>query len=774
MAPTTSGRLYVELATAGAERGSEAAQGEARAVIIKAGQPYEVCSLFYASLNLADPPPLRPQVALKEVCTVFDVDQITHNCHFKQRLRGKLYVVGPSAWATVEPESELQLVVVPKNPPIKEPQPPLPVEKHPLPSPRGSAVLQSPPPDQPLPSSQPRTSQQGGGPLATPDHTDHSDFDDRPEDETIDDSDVESSQAMKGILQHRLEIFDEQLLEYSRQQNTPRNSSFNPPSSAATQKRRRSPSPSPSNSSTRKVFLRQRIAEDEDRAEHARGEEKAQGVAQQGGAPPSPSAGPSRALSRAASRSPSTFGEATASNRSSSFRSPSSAQPLPPTTRERTPPTAQSRLRSPTPPSHCLPNRSRGFSVGTEDSFAIGLNSLGEVDFVSAGSKRPDKGKGRAPPTPTPEEDEDEEEDGPEQPVKAEPVSSQPQPHPTEQVDPSFSGSSRSPSKRPLKQTSSAAAAAAFFPSSGDSSGSSSAPSASAQPLESISSVPVSAISSKKRRLGSASSTPGSSAKRVQPQTGRPLVRTVSSSPRPTLLNDVGATSSREQLGLAGELDLFLLFQRLTTVTTSSAALAAASSSTTTFARPRPLASPARSLPNLVSPSKTTASSARKPATAASRRKSLARKKSLSEAEIAELLAAPREPLPPLNLSGRFKLYVRAPNWPKTPNNALKSMLHPKLVRQVSARSNDPDFKDSGFDLPVMTAFEDAERLTGWAMRDMRFTFCPGTERERKVWGFDSMFAGNATFAEMGCANGEAIDIDWVPFDPHRSVFDDE
>ncbi|GAA5902352.1 hypothetical protein JCM6882_000508 [Rhodosporidiobolus microsporus] len=629
------GILYVTLVRADELDGADGPPVAGSNAMFGALQPYEVRSLLLRSINiLAEPSHFFPEDALAEVCSHFKVDQ--KSCYFAQKRRGKSWRIAPSAWRAIQAEEELELVVEAKQSALVVP--------------------------------------------ATPEHTDHSDEEERPDDdEEVSDSDVEGCSAYNRNRFLPGGVGDEE-------QDTPRQNFLvqRPlsPSTIPPRERRRSISPSPSNGAVRKQLLRRQIKEEEeDLATSSR--------------PRSPTSPPPPARA-----------------------SPTNLAPPPPAQPQSAQPHHPQEYRSPTPPTRSLPADLR-FSVETEQSWCVGLNSNGDLAYVQRSPEHLSKGKGRAELSPTPESG------------AAHRTANAQHDSPVGQAP---AGVPASPSAR--------------------SSASSYAPPPPTTMVKLSSSQPAPFASTSRLRLDHLEEQERAfAAIKAPPSSSQPAA------PQPSPAKRKAPAGSSTSVG-------------------RSAKRAHFDSSAPSFSLEIPSPSRRSSLPPRTSTGATSSSdpsSASVTTTAAHSRASTSssspKKRRLEPLQLHRdreaALARPRFPLPEPRGSQRFKLFLRLPNWPRTEPNA-RTPLNDVYLRQVKARNGD------GFDLTLEHIFEDAELFTEWKREEMRFTFCPGTEKETKVWGFDRELANFRSLREIGCENHQAIDIDWVAYDPRRSVLDED
>ncbi|GAA5984908.1 hypothetical protein JCM11641_003622 [Rhodosporidiobolus odoratus] len=709
---------------------------------------------------------LTEPAALAEVRTHFDLLDDTLSCNFTQRFRGKSYIIAPSAWQEVEKEAELELVVVKKEPKVEAP-PAVPVEmiargaRPPSPA-RRSGSVPSPPPQQPQPPSQPRSSQHSAIFVpATPEHTDNSD-------EEISDSDEREAR-----------------LSSDGYWPTPRQTFFVHPASSpvSPRDRRRSPSPSPSNYPERAAAELLRVKKEEQEEVRATSALRRPRERQH-----APIAGPSqpRPGQHLAAQTPKHRHYAVDQTQSHSPARPTSAQPPRPS-----PPFDQDQGLHPAQNQSARP------------SWAIGLDSTGEPAFVERSPGQAtesvlDKGKGKAPPTPSPDPEGTgaDEEDGERTCMKPDSLSC-PDRQPSTASTFSYSSSSSEPAIPRLATTAVKLSAsqpmpalargvAADAPSSlaGSSSTQARSPQACAQATatEEVASR-VDLTCSQKRRAPSASpprprkraaidssSTTTAGQREIStPSEGSHVSRSTPDNEDAAACTSSIATRSQEDTSTfsSSSSSFSLPFSHPQLVAAASAALALApSSQPIAFASPRSSVSlkpPSASQPTPSSRSRT--KSPRKPLRP---RPSAAVK--LEQDRLAAL-ARPRVSIVNVNASSRFRMWVRLTNWPIAPFNTNRRIMEfgPLYTRQIGPRG-----ADGGLKMKISYVFEDAKKATLWEIKEMRFTFCPGTDREKKVWGFDNVIANWKSLEEMGCRNGEAVDVDWVEFDEDRSVFDEE
>ncbi|BGP15226.1 hypothetical protein JCM10213_000822 [Rhodosporidiobolus nylandii] len=748
------GRLFVELADPAAlgEQGTSSAA--LHGLAIRAGQSYEA--------------------SLAEVRAHFDLPPFAYRVDFAESRRGKRYVVAPSAWDEIEPDSDLVLVVSRKE---KQPGPAAQPEGRAEPAAQRSSSVGPPPPQQGR-ALQPRSSQQSEMVIpATPEHTDN-------DDDTVSDSDNEANSALRrtgwGI--------------NADEEDTPRQKPCLPPVSSDPvdlhRDRRRSPSPSPSNHGTELYVQEQwRIKSENAAADAAAAARRA--IPPPPPLPVQPQAGPSHPRPSSQLSSPPRAPRAPQPPRKAATRfnskppptsttSPSSAQ------RQAGPPSAQP-VPAPSPPSPAWnsafqPDTSLGSE--SEASWACGLNSAGEFDFVPRSPKRRltalEKGKGRAVPTPTPEPASTVAEAEAEEPaVKPEPCSS---PVRSPQVGTSSGSTSRSfngassvtvptvpiaQDKLSSSRAQSAHAGEAFTNLQSGQGGPLRRCHTQPSPTSSVAAAPPTSESRRRKEPTASPSRPGKRASLTSAgspaRTSPKFVLDVPvSSPRRATSSGSSSTSARRQSDGGAS----------TSTSESAPPSATLPSPTLTHSQIQDIAS--RAVQSASQPNPAASASAIPPAknkrlrSSASFVSSPNKKRKLSRNECAALAAAgERHPLPGTS-SPRLKMYIRFPYWPVTPKNDdwYKAGLTTRVefVHSVSARGHGDLAK-----LTLDGVFADAVEASGWKLQDMRFTLCSGTAKETTVWGCDARRGGSRTLGELGCESGQAIEVEYVSEEERRS-----
>lgn len=639
----------------------------------------------------------------------------------------KAYAIpSSSAWASIcsLPNAVVQFVVRKKGQvhdivAVEEAQQP-----HRAPSPLKQNVhLESPPPEQPRPSqgdaSQPRSSQRSGDVPATPEATDESE---------VEDSDVEGDSAFKA----RVDLSFEEDQVRLHPPSAHLSSSDGVPPDASTDRHPTSFLPTPLPISTTLSFSLPFHCSQRKQNVYTQ-------LAKQHSARPSRLCRPATGASQVDHSPPSP----------SSLALPSAAQPS--TSFLNRQDDGSKELQSDLDPSSSDNLRSSLDEAATEASWAVGLDSIGDVGFVDrsprSASRKLDKDKGRAEPTPEPAEEQEEEDVDP-RIVKTETRS----PSRSQRLDALTSAPVQHPSSHAIKVSAS-------------------------QPFQTTSvsypSAPPEAYDSSTKGLdGIARKLPilSRQSSTIARQTASPRKRAAEEvSPSRVFLS----LSASDQSTSASDQSA-----------TSSNAFTASCSQSVPSKRRRRVAPHSSQPPPTGRPSAFTTSSAPSPPSQtqqsssipSSRNRKKAPRKSVSAnyaVRLAEALARPRaEPPKPTRDGGRFRLWLRLPNSPSlhtAPCNA--GPLKPTHLFQVKANTGND--LDDQYDYTIDHAMADAAEQTKWDVKDLAFTFSRDGGEKEVVYGFDRMRAGFATLREMGYGGeeGGVIDLDYAQYDPRRTVW---